>query len=343
MKIAELKDGNRETLRVLVQDCHKCVSSNAKPYLNVILCDSSGTLDARKWEVNDGDMDILDKGNYVEVEVAAVAYDKKLQGKILRVAKLSLDDADFDELLAIAPVESAKLHEKCKDYIASIQDPVIGDLVKAVFRKFYKKYREWPAAATNHHNYRHGLLYHSVTMTDLASKLCDIYPVLNRDIMIGGTLLHDIGKTIELSGPLATHYTLEGKLVGHLVLGQDIVREAATELGYFAYDSLGEEDADKRSEAFHKKEVAIIFEHILISHHGQPDYGSPIRPLTRESLMISMIDDIDAKMMILNNQYKDVEPGDFTGRIVSMDGRYFYKPMYTKDEEIPFGLKDEEE
>ena len=144
-------------------------------------------------------------------------------------------------------------------------------------------------------------------MADLASHLCDIYPVLNRDIVIGGTIRHDIGKTIELSGFIATSYTLEGKLLGHLSIGANIIHECAKELGYFAYDDLSEEEKkDKSSVAFHKKEVAIVLEHILLSHHSLPEYGAAVRPLTRESQIVSMIDDIDAKMMILQKAHEGV-------------------------------------
>lgn len=342
MKIAELKEQEKATIRCLVQDSKKCVSNNGKAYLTVMLCDSSGDIDGRKWEVEENDLDIFEKGNYVEVTLIPNLFEKKIQGKILSVTKLDKATADWDELVAKAPVEIAKLHRKLSEYIARIKDPVVTNLVKAVFTKYYKRYKEWPAAASNHHNYLHGLIYHSLTMADLAEKVCDIYPVLNRDVVMGGVLLHDVGKTIELSGITATNYTLEGKLLGHLAIGGNIVHESAKELGYFAYDDFDEEaKKDKTSEAFHKKEIAVIFEHILLSHHGIPDYGSAIRPLTRESQIISMIDDIDAKMMILQKAYEGVENGDYTGKIFSMDSRYFYKPMYTENEDKPFGLPEE--
>ncbi|MCR5078404.1 MAG: HD domain-containing protein [Bacilli bacterium] len=340
MKISALRDGDRTLLRVVVKDCKKCVSNNGKNYFTLALEDASGSLDARKWDVNDGDSDIFAKGNFVEVDLSANTFDKKMQGKVFGGRVLRIDEVSLDELIPSAPIPLVELHNKCKAYIAEIEDPVVLDLVKCVFNKFYKKYREWPAAVSNHHNYLHGLLYHSLTMADLAREVAKIYPALNRDILVAGAMLHDIGKTLELSGPIATSYTLEGKLVGHLVLGQDIVREAANELHYFDFDTLPEEEqADKTSLAFHKKEVAVIFEHILISHHNQPEFGAAIRPLTRESQAIAMIDDIDAKMMILSKAYEGIEKGEWTAKIYSMDNRYFYKPMYTKDEEEPAGTR----
>ena len=343
MKINELTDKVQDTVVAMVSDCKRCMNNQGKPYLTLTLTDSSGALDTRKWDVADDDEKLLERGAVISATVVANLYDKKMQGKLLSFRRLSLDEVNLDDIIAQAPVEVTSLHNRCKAYIASIKDPVVSDLLKAVFRKYYKRFRDWPAAASNHHNYLHGLLYHSVTMADIADSLAKVYPVLNRDILIAGTLLHDIGKSIELSGPAATYYTLEGKLVGHLVLGQDIVREAAMELGYFHYDDLSEEEkADKESLDFHKKEVAVILEHILISHHSQPEYGAAVRPLTRESQAIAMIDDIDAKMMILNKAYEGIQKGDFTAKIYSMDNRYFYKPMYTENEDVPFGLTEEE-
>lgn len=344
MKISELVDSSHEKVVAMIQDCKKCVSNAGKPYLTLNLTDATGSVDTRKWDYVEGEENVLAKGTAIEADLLVNAYDKKLQGKLVGYRCLSLDEINLEDLVPQAPVDAIALHNKCKAYIASIKDPVVAELVKAIFRKYYKRFKEWPAAASNHHNYLHGLLYHSVTMADLANRLADVYPVLNRDILVAGTLLHDIGKVFELSGPVATGYTLEGKLVGHLILGQDIIREAANELGYFAYDSLPEEEkANKESEAFHKKEVAVIFEHILISHHSQPEFGSSIRPLTRESQIIAMIDDIDAKMMILDKAYEGVPKGDYTSKIFSMDGRYFYKPMYTENEDKNFGLDLPEE
>jgi 3'-5' exoribonuclease len=150
-------------------------------------------------------------------------------------------------------------------------------------------------------------------MADLAEKVCQIYPSLNRDVLIAGTLIHDIGKTVELSGPVATQFTLEGKLLGHISIMQAEVRMAAKELGMTG-------------------EIPVIMEHMVLSHHGIPEYGSPVMPLTREALALNMIDDMDAKMMILDKAYADVEPGGYTSKLFTMDERYFYKPLYTKEE-----------
>ena len=146
-------------------------------------------------------------------------------------------------------------------------------------------------------------------MANVANKVCEIYPSLNRDILIGGILIHDIGKTIELSGPIATTFTIEGKLIGHISIMQAEVREACKELNI-------------------DPEIAAIMEHMVLSHHGKQEFGSPVTPLLREALVCSMIDDLDAKMGILDKALESVEPGESTIKLFNMDDRYFYKPKF---------------
>jgi 3'-5' exoribonuclease len=129
--------------------------------------------------------------------------------------------------------------------------------------------------------------------------------------LVAGALIHDIGKTLELSGPVATQFTLEGKLLGHISIMQAEIREAAKELNMTG-------------------EIPVIMEHMVLSHHTKPEFGSPVPPLTREALALAMIDDMDAKMMILDKAYEGVNPGEFTQKIFTMDDRYFYLPLYAK-------------
>jgi 3'-5' exoribonuclease len=128
-------------------------------------------------------------------------------------------------------VPKAELEKKLDAYLDSLQNEDVAKLTRHIIAKFRAKYVDWPAAVRNHHNFVSGLLYHSLTMADLAEKVCQIYPSLNRDVLIAGTLIHDIGKTVELSGPVATQFTLEGKLLGHISIMQAEVRMAAKELG----------------------------------------------------------------------------------------------------------------
>ena len=152
-----------------------------------------------------------------------------------------------------------------------------------------------------------GLLYHTLCMADMASLIASYYDNIDRDILITGVLLHDVGKVVELSGPIATKYTLEGKLLGHISIMAAEIRRVARELNI-------------------NSETPILLEHMILSHHGSKEFGSPVLPLTREAVILHFVDDLDSKMNILDKAYADVEEGEFTQRIMPMDGRAFYKP-----------------
>ena len=172
--------------------------------------------------------------------------------------------------------------------------------------KFGESIFTYPAAVSIHHEYSSGLLMHSITMADLADYLCPIYDC-DHDLMITGCLLHDLGKIIELEGPIVYKYSLEGKLLGHISIMCAEIRKAAEELKITS-------------------EVPLLLEHMVLSHHGQQEFGSPVMPLTKEGLLLSLIDNLDSKMVVVNKAISDVEPGNFSNKVFSLDNRAFYKP-----------------
>ena len=147
---------------------------------------------------------------------------------------------------------------------------------------------------------------HSITMADIASYLCKIYDA-DYDLLITGCLLHDLGKIIELEGPIVYKYSLEGKLLGHITIMTAEIRKAAEELKITS-------------------EIPLLLEHMVLSHHGQPDFGSPVMPSTKEALLLSLIDNLDSKMVVVNKAIADVEPGNFSNKVFPLDNRAFYKP-----------------
>lgn len=337
--IAEFKDGQRVYGgQFLVADMKKGTTTASKRYLTVLLQDSTGLIEAKKWDFEEEDEIIFAKGNIVSVDGEVISYRDALQMKIFAGNRLSSENVDWSYFVPSAPVPLEELEKKIKLYVDSISDKDIKDFLSAVLENFKERFLTWPAAVRNHHNYVSGLLYHSITMADMALELCKVYPSLHRDFMLAGTLIHDLGKTIELSGPNATAFTLEGKLLGHISIGQAEIRKIAKEIGYFDYDLGKWQNEEEKKALFHKKEIAVTMEHVVLSHHSKPEFGSPVPPLTREALAIAMIDDIDAKMMILDKAFVGVAPGEFTQKIVTMDDRYFYLPVYSKPQHIP-GLR----
>ena len=342
MRIANFKDGDRVLGQYLLIDAKKGVTAAGKKYMTIVLQDQSGQIEGKKWDVYPEDEETFVKGKIVSIQGEVIQYRDALQMKILSGEKMDMASVDWSLFVANAPVSKEILQAKLDLYVDSIVNPDVKALVQACLAHFGEKYLNFPAAVRNHHDYVCGLLYHSITMADMAVKVCEVYPSLNRDIVLGGTIVHDMGKTIELSGPQATQFTLEGKLLGHISIGHGEIHKIAVDLGMYEFDELPEKEKSADHPLFAKKELAIIMEHIVLSHHGKREFGSPVLPLTREALAVAIIDDLDAKMMILDKAFKDVKKGDFTGKILTMDDRYFYLPTFAKEGLIP-GTSLEEE
>ena len=312
ISIKDMVENSTITTQLLVINMTKGVTNQSKPYMTISFQDATGTVDGKKWDYSAEDLETFVPGNVVEVECEVIEYKSAKQLKVYKGTAVPMDQVDSSLFVPVAPVPKDILVGKLKEYVTSLKEGDVRTLVTYLLRKHYKDYIEWPAAVRNHHNYVSGLLYHSLCMADTAEAICKLYPQLNRDIVIGVCLIHDLGKLVELSGPVATKFTLEGKLLGHISIEQAEVREAAHQLGLTG-------------------EIPVLIEHMILSHHSKPDFGSPVMPLTREALVVAMVDDLDAKMNILDKAYDVIQPGEFTSKLMTMDDRYFYKPLYTAD------------
>lgn len=316
--VKQLTDLDHVDSQFLVTVCNKCLSGNGKPYLNMTLQDATGNIDARKWDLEPGDEELFVAGNVVSIVGDVNNYRGQLQMKIVRGYPLPQDTIDYSRFVQNAPLPKDEMEKTLTKYVNEIADPEISLITKTVLRKYYKDYVVYPAAVRNHHACVSGLLYHSLSMATLAYKVCEVYPSLNRDILVAGTLMHDIGKVTELSGPIATKYTVEGKLLGHINIFMADLRAIC-------------KDLVEKSQLSKDSEIPLLLEHMILSHHTKPEFGSPVPPLTKEAMVLGMIDDLDAKLNVLDKAYEGVEKGEFTARIFPMDDHYFYKPFYTKD------------
>ena len=304
--IKDLLEGDRLLLQALVGNVSNGVNKSGSPYLNVELRDNSGTLTSKKWEVAEADKDIFVIGNIVEVMVEVIKYNDSLQGKILNARLLDLDSIDVTRFVKAPPVKKEELVNRFNKLLNSIKDKDCKALLDYFLKKYGDKFYDAPAASSVHHEFSSGLLMHSVSLAEHADYFANYYPNLNRDLLITGALLHDFGKLIELEGPAVYHYTTEGRLLGHISIMCGELRIAAKELGITS-------------------EVPLLLEHMVLSHHGQLEFGSPIMPLTKEALLLSMIDNLDSKMLVVEKAYEGVAPGEFTQKIYPLDNRSFYK------------------
>lgn len=192
-------------------------------------------------------------------------------------------------------------------YIELINNDVIKSVTKGLITKYYDKFFIYPAASKMHHAYVGGLAHHCIGMLHFADGFIENYPYLNKDYVYAGILLHDIGKALELNGVINTEYTLKGQMIGHLVLGAMQIETMATELG------------------LQNCEEVMVLEHMLVSHHGMPQFGSAKKPMTAEALVLWYIDTIDSKFRVLGEELNKTEQGTYTENIGVLDRQKIYK------------------
>ncbi len=309
--IKDFKDGERIRGQYLVTNVSKGVTTNNLAYLTVSFQDKTGTIDGKLWEASAADQELFNPGNIVNLDGDVLSYRGSLQLKIQSATLLDAGTVDPSLFTMAAPIPVPDMEAELEKVIDSIEDGQIKLLVTTLIKNHYQAYITFPAAVRNHHEYASGLLYHTLSMIHLAEAILPHYPTLNRDLLIAGILLHDLGKTVELSGPIIPKYTLKGRLIGHITLMSSEILNTSAELGL-------------------DEEMTTLLTHMVVSHHGKQEFGSPIIPMTREALLLSMIDDMDAKLVMAEKALEGVEPGDFSARVYPLDERSLYQMKLTK-------------
>ena len=304
--VAEFKDGDRLTSQLLIVSALKGVTNNGLTYFTLDLRDSSGNINAKKWEVTPEDELTFVAGNVIEATFEVILYKNSLQLKIFSAKALKDEEIDVTLFAKKPPIPQEELINKLHNHINSIENEDCKKLLIHILKKYKDKFLTYPGAVSIHHEYSSGLLHHTVSMADHAAYLASYYPNVNKDILLTGTILHDIGKTIEFEGKVIFKYSLQGKLVGHISLMSSEIAKAADELGITS-------------------EIPLLIQHMILSHHGQLEYGSPILPLTKEALLLYLIDNLDSKMVIVEKALESVNEGEFTNKIFALDNRMFYK------------------
>ena len=294
-----------------VKQATRAISNNGSPYLSLTLQDNTGTVEAKRWSIEDDDLVIATAGNLVHVNGRRQIYRGHPQLKINELEGVREGDADLEKFVPVAPTPIDELKDELKKDIALIQDKELHDLTVQVLKERFDDYLSYPAAVTVHHAYLHGLLFHSLSICRRAIGIQKNYPWLNLDYLISGSLLHDIGKTKELSGARAAAYTTEGNLLGHIALGARIVYSTGEKRG------IGKEKLD-------------VLTHRILSHHGELEFGSPKVPRTAEAYVLHSLDELDAKRECLKSALSATKEGSFTGKVIWMNNTAFYKPK--KDE-----------
>jgi len=294
----------------LVREKTIAMAKNGKPYMTLKLMDRTGEVEGRIWDRVEQLDRLFAKDDFVRVSGKASVYMGKLQLVIQELERLDEDAVDLADFVPVSKRSLTDMRAELDALLDSLTDPHIAVLLRGFFDdpEFFNRYRKAPAAKGMHHVYLGGLLEHSLAVAALACDVAGRYPKVNRDLLISGALLHDIGKVAELSYDRSFDYTDEGKLIGHIIIGVQMIEDQV------------------RSIAGFPPELAMLVKHLLLSHHGQYEYGSPKRPKFLEAVILNFIDDLDSKINgVLSHIEKEPDNhGNWTGYHRLYD-RYFYK------------------
>jgi 3'-5' exoribonuclease len=308
--LLEHEVGEQAELFLLVKNSTKGIASNGKPFLTLILQDRTGDIEAKLWDISEQDEQTYKAETIVKVSGDLHNYRGRLQLKIRQLRPASPQDGmKISDFLETAPVSQDEMMGKITQYIFDMKNPNIQRVTRHLLKKYSQDFLVYPAATKNHHEFVSGLAYHVISMLDLAKAISGLYPSLDRDLLYAGVILHDLGKVTELSGPISTTYTTEGNLLGHITIMVNEIGKAAEELGI-------------------KGEEVVVLQHLVLSHHGKMEWGSAKPPMIKEAEILHYIDNLDAKMNMMDRALRHVKPGEFTERVFALDNRSFYKPTF---------------
>ena len=279
--VRDLKEGDRVFDIYLCKHRQSAVTKNGKPYENVILQDKTGTMDAKVWEPNNPGIDDFDPLDYIEVYGEVTNFQGALQVNVKRIRVCREGEYNPADYLPVSSKDIDTMYQELLSLIKSIQNTYYKQLLEAFFVKdeaFSKAFRKSSAAKAVHHGFVGGLLEHTLSVAKLCDYYCTAYPVLKRDLLLTAAICHDIGKTRELSAFPENDYTDEGQMLGHIVIGAQMVADKAAGIADFP------------------KALLTQVQHCILAHHGKYEYGSPKIPAIIEAVALNYADDTDAKM-----------------------------------------------
>lgn len=310
MKIIHMKKDELFEGFYLIKSADLRQTRAGKNYLAFTFQDDSGEIEGKLWDAQPHNVEAFTAGKVVHMQGRREVYNNTPQVNqiTLRLPQPGEpnDPADFK---VKSPVDVKEIREYMAQMIFKIENPIWQRIVRSLYTKYDKEFYSYPAAKTNHHAFETGLAYHTATMVRLAEAIAGVYPQLNKSLLYAGIMLHDLAKVIELTGPDQTEYTVRGNLIGHIALIDSEITKATMELGI----------DDTREEV-------VLLRHVILSHHGLLEYGSPVRPRVMEAEIIHMIDNLDASMMMMSTALALVDEGEMTNKVFAMDNRSFYKP-----------------
>ncbi len=309
-KINEFRIGESFLAFFLIRKVESKTTGGGSKYLDILLGDSSGEIVARMWGCSPEDEVQLVKNILVKVKGNVVEWQGKKQVKIEKIRPvIDEDGVNINEFIPVAPISSEDMYDDLFQYVKKIEDKKIREMVQLIIAESGERLLTHPAAVQNHHAIRSGLLYHTLTMLQAGEKISEIYTFLDKNLLFAGIILHDISKIDELDANklgLATEYTGEGQLLGHIIQGIKRIEKAAHKVGL-------------------DEESSILLQHMVLSHHYEPEFGSPKKPMIPEAEVLHYLDILDARLYDMQKALGEIQPGEFTDKVWVLNNRKLYK------------------
>ena len=310
MKFIEVnRQMNLKDCYCLIKSLDKKTTKTGKPYLDLVLSDATGEISAKLWDYDELKHSALEVNMPVKVRGCVEEFKGKDQLKVNQIRPLfESDDFDISELVASSPEDSGWMLAEIKRTAENFKDEELQKIVLYLLEERGEALLSAPAAVNMHHAERGGLLFHTLSMLRVAQRICEVYPFLDKELLLSGVIVHDLAKIDEMeinALGLANKYTVEGELVGHLVKGAEQIAKAAEKLGV-------------------SSDTSVLLEHMVISHHGKPEFGAAKLPSFAEAEVLSVIDNLDATLFEFMSAVNDVNVGEFSSRQWALDNRKIY-------------------
>ena len=293
--ISQFKEGDSIVGIYLCRMKNLAQTKNGKDYLNLTLADKTGTVNCKIWDPDGIGIGDFEANDYIEVHGRVSVFNGALQMSVDRAFEAGEGTYDPADYLPVSPKNIDRMWEELLGYINSLKSPYFKLLLESFFvndAEFISEFRRHSAAKSVHHGFVGGLLHHTLSVTKLCDFYCTQYPNLNRDLLITGAICHDIGKVAELSDFPANDYTDEGQLIGHIVMGVEMIDEKLRDINGFP------------------KKRANELRHLILSHHGEFEFGSPKKPALIEAIALNFADNTDAKLETMSELLASAVPGE---------------------------------
>ena len=293
----------------LVKSLEVKKTATGVPFLDLILTDSSGEIGAKLWDYKEDVHGGIKLNSLIKIRGTVSMFNDALQLRIDRVRPaIESDGVNMEDFVPSADYSGKDMYDYIVSTVNVFENTQLKKLILTVLERNKENLLYWPAAFKLHHAIRGGLLYHTLSILKLAKAVCDIYPSLERELLYAGVILHDVAKIQEFDVSetgVVSGYTVEGSLIGHLVKGAMNIEKVGEELGI-------------------DRELLMLIEHMILSHHGEPEFGAAVRPIFLEAEILSQLDLLDARIYEISQAVSEVEPGDFTPRQWALDNRKLY-------------------